>query len=453
MSSVADAPLAALYRDASPETAAAFVADLYAAQGWAVDRSGGRRLVVSADGTERRVGVVHPADTVPAVDLVAWADAVVALDGSGLPDGVEVVDAAALGRRLAYAIDRPVARRLLETHFGWAPRPDDGRAGGRPGVVGRAVDSVASRVLRSPGGRSRVVLVAVLVVVVTGGIAVVMAEQLEPEVPGEADAATATPASNTPEPVVEESPTPATETSMTERPDRQFSNLPPAIEQSGDIRGQRLTARHDSILENESYRLTVTYRESVDGRPTGVYTETVRVENATRYSASVSRHGTLQAPAPSIVETDVYANGSVRFEHTNGTVQRGVVISYDRFLAGHVRLLTVFLEVRSSSILDYQVDNGSGSVYLVTEGNPATVIRNTTGTVTVRADGLVTRGRWSYQFSRQLTEYGNVTATYSLRLSDVGTTTLRKPDWVPPDATGNVTATNESTATATNATG
>jgi len=240
----------------------------------------------------------------------------------------------------------------------------------------------------------------------------------------------------------------------------ELASLPPGVNQSGEIDRRRLTGAHESVLENESYSLSITYREAVDGRPTGVYTETIRVANSTRYSASVTRYGTLQSPVPSIAESDVYANGSVRFERGNGSVaRRSVVLSYDRFLAEHTQFLAVFLAVQKSWLVDAETDNGTASVYLVTEGNPATLIRDTRGDVRVREDGLVTNARWSYRFSRQLTEYENLTASFEIQVSDVGSTTVQEPDWVnhtstAPPANASAAATNRTDGdTAANGTG
>lgn len=443
MSSVADVPLAALYRDASPETAAAFVADLYEARGWAVDRTGERQLLVSADGHERRIGVVHPADSVPAADLVDWAETVVAPDGvARVPGDVDVVGADTLRRRLAYAVDRPVAREILESRFGWVPPQASGDSGGAPdgattGNDGAGGAQPAAGVLGSPGGQSRVFLAALVVLAFAGGLAVVMAEQLD----GGAQADTVpeqgagTPAATATATPFETRAATATPTPMAGAADVDPSKLPPGVEQSGAIDRVLLTRAHESALENRSYRLTISYSETVDGRPVGVYTEIIRVENDTHYSATVTEHGRLRAPKPTLAETDVYADGSVRFERLNeSTVERRTTLSYDRFLAGQSRFLAMFLDAGNSSVVDSESALGSATTYVVTEGNPATLLRNTRGGFHVRENGLVTRARWTYAFSRQLTEYDNVTASFGMRISGVGSTTVQRPDWVPDDA-------------------
>jgi hypothetical protein len=467
MPPVADAPLADLYRDAAPETAAAFVADLYEARGWEVDRRGDRQFVASAGGGERQVAVVHPDDDTPA-DLVSRADTVVALDGTGVAGDADGVGAASQRQQIANAPDRSTGRELLQSHFGWSPEVQAGGEGEDPqaspgnaeprGVLGAVAGSQPSR-SRLFVATALVFAVAMGAAVAAGGLGDVGLGSPDGTDSGGPDAPTAT---ATPTPTTEATATPAESTPAVDqeyltpagRVEERIASLPPGVNRSGETDRRRLTDAHESVLENESYRLSITYREAVNGRPAGVYTETLRVANNTRYSASVTQYGTLQAPVPSIAGTDMYANGSARFERENGSVvQRGVVLSYDQFLAGQTRFLAVFLDVRESWLVDAGPDNGTASVYLVTEGNPATLIRDTSGSVRVREDGLVTRARWTYGFSEQLTEYENVTATFRMQVSDVGSTTVREPEWVNVTATASGNATSPTDGTATNGSG
>ena len=452
MSPVPDAPLADLCRGADTETVADFAAALHEARGWSVERRSGDRFVATTADGERHVGIVHPADDPLDPGLLAWADAVVAPDGSPVPGNadVDVIDTAALGRQLAYAVDRQTARQLLHEQFRWSP-PDPDAEDDATGSTEAAVPAGYGATLLSAAlGRSQVVLAAVLVLAVAGGLAVVVAEErgaervepgadartptpTPPGVPGEEP--TSTPAGTTATPTPAPLPDPA--------PDVDSADMPPGLDPSGDIDRGALVDAHGSILGNTSYRLTLTYRETENGRPTGVHTETIRVENETRYRVDVGRHGTLQAPVPTIADTDVYANGSERFERTDDGVERGVIISYDRYLAGQTRFLAVFLDVRSASVADYRTRNGTTTAYVVTEGNSATLIRDIAGSFDVREDGLVTRAGWSYGFSRQLTGYGNLSASYDVRVTDVGETTIDRPAWIDagPVVPANATAT------------
>lgn len=454
MSSVTDAPLADLYREADPGTVTAFVADLHEARGWAVEDRGDRRLVVSVPEERRRVGVVHPDDP-PSPDLVGWADTVVAPEASAVPGNadVDVLDVAALHGQLAYALDRPVARELLRSHFGWRPPPEpDSDTPGSPSDDAAGDSGILSGLASQGVGRSQILLAAVLVVAVAGGVAVGVAgelggERLDETAAG-ATAETPTPGPDTATPTrtaAVETPTPegiASEipTPVDGRYEGGYPVLPPGIAQSGEIDRATLLEAHGSVLENTSYRLTLSYRESRDGRPTGVHTETIRVANATWYTASVRQRGTFQAPVPALAETDVYANGTARFVRTDEGVDRGILVSYDRYLAGHTRFLSVFLDVTNSSIDDYREDNGTATAFVVTQGNQATLVEGTRGSFDVREDGLVPRARWSYGFASRLTGYGNLTATFRVRVSDIGSTTVDRPAWVDAYKT-NATAT------------
>lgn len=458
MSSVADAPLADLCHGADPETVTEFAAALYEARGWSIERRGEGRFVATSDAGERRVGVVHPAAAPPDRDLLAWADAVVAPDGDTVPRDadVDVLDAAALGRQLAYAIDRSRARGLLGSYFGWSPPDPDLEDDATGSADAAAPAGHGATPLEAVFGRSQVVLAAALVLAVAGGLAVVVTDELGAE-PTErtepaAEAGTPTPPSQgiagvqpteTASPAGTPTPTPDPPPGVAD------ADLPPGLDPSGEIDRAALVDAHGSVLENASYRLTLTYRETENGRPTGVHTETIRVENETRYSVSVRRRGTLRAPVPAIADTDVYANGSARFERTDDGVERGVIISYDRYLAGHTRFLTVFLDVRNASVTDYRTADGTTTTYVVTEGNPATLIRDIVGGFDVREDGLITRARWSYGFSRQLAGYRNLSGSYELRVTDVGSTAVDRPAWVDAAPVG---ATNATNATATPAT-
>lgn len=465
MASVADAPLADLCREAGPATVTDFVAALYEARGWTADRHSDRQLVVSDGDRDRRLAVVHPDDGVPASDLAAWADTLLVVDGAAAVTGdVAVLDTASLRDQLAYAVDRPVAGRLLETHFGWTPSADtgptppgpsgesdppldgDGDTSGRASTRGgrRRADIAASlrRVWRPSAGRSRVLVAAVLVLAVVGVTAVGLADIVGdgPPAVDDSDGSRAT-VTATPQPVaetesddasVEEPPTPsAEETGGAGASVTQIETLPPGIDRSGAIVSRTLSEAHERSLTNRSYTVSLTYREFVDGLPSGVYTETVRVENATRYSADVTTRGELRTTPFTLAETDVYANGSVRFERTGeASVERAVLLNYDRFLDDYSLYLLWFLDVRESTIVDSRTDRGSTTLYVVTDENPDPSVKNTTGSIVVTEAGRVRSARWSYDVSGTPSGYGNLSVTFELQVSDVGETTVREPGWL-----------------------
>lgn len=441
MASIQEAPLAELCRGADPATVTAFVGDLYEARGWAVDRQGEGRLVVSDGDRETRLAVGRSVDGV-APDLMAWADAVVVADGTDTVErGVDVIGPADLHEQLAYAVDRPVARRLLRSHFGWSP-PEP--------PVDQGADSQATSEEQGSSwpftGQPRVLLAAVLVLAVAGGVTVAVAgpigggEQPAETTEGGSDLSTPTPtdvataadrSSSTPTPTA----TPAEEGGG--QAGEEFVNLPPGVDQSGTIDNRELSRVQESLLANRSYRLSLTYQEFVGGEPTGLYTETLRVENATRYEGRVSRRGRLRTSPFSVVGGDVYADGSARYERVNESgVEEGVLLTYDRFVDDYALYLLWFLDVRDSSIVDQHSRDGTTTTFLTTDENPEPTIRNTTGTLVVTQDGLIERARWTYDISGTPAGEDDVSVAFEMRLSDVGETTVSEPDWMNATANG-----------------
>ncbi len=458
---VTEVPIADLCRGADPAAVTDFVAALYEARGWTTDRHGDRQVVVSDGDRTRRVAVVHPDDSLPASDLAVWADTVLAIeDPTTVTSDVEVLDPATLRDQLAYAIDRPVARELLEDHFDWTVPDGDasaasgtseaGDAGDGPATDSRSDESgsVASWAEWQPfAGRSRVLVAAVLVVAVAGGTAVGLADIVGDRTPvlvdGEQTApepSTATPTqtlqstadeAETGESTAESTPAGSVTAEGSPDGETRYEPLPPGVNQSGEITPRDLADAHEARLTNESYRLSLTYREFVDGRPAGVYTETIRVENETRYRATVVTRGELRTTPFRIAETDVYANGSARFERTGeASVERAVLLDYDRFVDDYALYLLWFLDVRESTVVDHRTDDGETRIYIVTNENPEPSIENTTGSVVVTGEGLVESARWSYDVSGTPSGYGNMSVVFEMRVTDVGETTVREPGWV-----------------------
>ncbi|MEF8784081.1 MAG: hypothetical protein V5A39_13905 [Haloarculaceae archaeon] len=437
MASIPEVPLAELCQTAEPATLMAFVGDLYEARGLTVDRQGDRRLVVSDGDRKTRLAVGHSAEDLES-GLVTWADTVVVTDGTDTVDGdVDVIGPTDLHEQLAYAIERPVARGLLRSHFGWSPPESTGSQDPDNDIAPAGHSSS-----RPFAGRSRILLAVVLVLAVAGGVTVAVADQIgggeqpveaadggaELSTPTPTDVATAAEgASPTP---TEQTATPAAE-GGSEQEGEQFVNLPPGVDQSGTIDNRQLSNAQESLLANRSYRLSVTYQEFVGGEPTGLHTETLQVENATRYRGSVSHRGRLRTSPFSVVEKDVYADGSVRYERVNESdVEQTVLLSYDRFADDYALYLLWFLDVRDSSIVDQQSTGGTTTTFLATDENPEPTIKNTTGSVVVTQEGLIKRARWAYDISGTPAGDDNVSVVFELRISDVGETTVSEPDWM-----------------------
>jgi len=399
-------------RAVDAETLAAFVADLSRARGYEVDRPGEGRLRLEPGG---RVLAVRPG---PVRDVPPAADAVVA-PAADRTAGGDVVDADTLYRQLHYAVDRSVARDLLATHLGLDPdreasEEDPVHLGGHP---------LTGSVLAL--GLALVAAVALAGALAVAGVA---------ELPGnDGDSSVGTP-----------SPTPTGATTTPAMPDAggmdasaapgfqsvddsKDESLPPGVDSEGISDTDELVAAHRARLTDESFTLRVWHREFVGGRLTGVYVETVRVENASAYSVSVSKTGTLRTTPNAVVGADLYVSGGRR--HVTDTV----VGSYFRSRATPARFrrqveqyLRWSLSAERTAIAG-QATRGNRTVYrLSTEGDPYSLVEGASGTAYVTDGGLVTYGRWTYRQP----DRDDVRIEFAVQTADVGTTTVRRPGWV-----------------------
>lgn len=470
MWSIADTSLVALCREAEPSTVSAFVADLYEARGEPVERRDHRRIVVGDGDRRTKIAMLHPDDEAPASDLLAWAETVVVLEGDIAADAYEgqVLDIATIGEQLAYAVDRSTARDVIAARFGrgeattewpegeqrgpetrvsWTPgatdtggderaEPPAGGPEDPPGESGGASPDASGSGLVSTGNQPRLLLAAILLIALAGTAVVVAAElpsEGQPAIEGTAGPPTATP----PPPATHGSPEPASTPTRTQaetagEPSAVRSRyLPPGIEQSGVSDVDRLLETHESILRNRSYRLSITYREYVAGEMVGRYRETISVENDTRYRVEVAQWGRLQARTPSLVGRDLYVDGSTRYDRsTDWLGGRAETVSREGILDAHVRNLAVLLDIRESAIVYYESGGAAGTTYLSIIAEHPAWITNKTGSAAVRSDGVVSSVRMSYGYSDQLTQFRNLSATHSVRLTDVDSTSVDTPEWV-----------------------
>jgi len=366
--------LAAACREADPAAVTAFVGALYAARGYEVERLDDGLLWL--DPGDRTVAVSPAGQAEPPPE----ADAVVAVDSRiRTGDDTELIDADALHEQLAYGVDRSVAWDLLAARF------DGGSAVETP--VPTATPTA------TPAGDDR---------------------------NGEAIAAAATPGAETPQQLDE-----AASEQLTGQP-------PPGVDEEGLADIDELIATHRSHLSDTSYTLTVEYRELEDGRVTGVYTETIRVENDSRYSVSVSTEGIIQTSPRAIVGADAFSNERrawVRLRSTEPYVRSR--LSTTRFLGQTARYLRWSLSVEESTLQDRRA-TGNRTVYrITTDGDPYQGVRNAAGTVYVTDDGLIRYGRWTYTSVRP-----EIRVEFTLRTTNVGSTTVSRPGWVDAGADG-----------------
>lgn len=478
--------LAALCGEADRDTVTAFVADLYEARGYEVDRSGEGVLRLQPGG---RVVVVRPTGDCP---VPAERDAVVT---AGSPDAaptdsdeatgsVDVVDAETLSEHLAYAVDRDVGRDLLVTHLGADPATEDTEGAGNAGeedgsnresghdTDGKQPAPEGHDRNAAPGGwlaatvagpdtsgkrhtgiggwiaSNRRLLAAVAVVVVAiGALGWVV---LLPPGGGTLGTTSADSAIGTPTPAPTGTATPMSggdrngeaiataRTSAAETPERSLTVAseeledaqPPGVGEAGLTDLDRLLAAHQAHLSKDSHTTTVGYREFEDGQLTGAYVETIRVESRQRYSVSVSTTGTLETAPRVVVGVDVFSDGNqtwFRSPASHPLIQSR--LTTDRIGDRTVRYLRWSLSVEESTLRD-RIRDGDRSIYrITTDGDPYDGIRNASGTVYVTDEGLVTLGRWTYR-----TEGDGTRVEFAVRTDEVGTTTASRPLWADPTA-------------------
>lgn len=484
MASPSRAALTARLEAADRASLVAFVADLYAARGATVERLDGDEaadLVVTAGDDEQRVAVRPDSPSTTEVGTV------VTVGEPRQPTDATVVTIGDLHEWLCYAIPRDRAERLLGTHLacgvddlaadavhpsgvdtgpddaGESPadspagRPPSESAGGDGGVSdgddgdsgdrrdgadgdseprvraesSTATSGNAAAVVRrsdeagaatSSSSSTGVDLAAVglgvfaLVVVaatVASGPGIPLGSALLETVGGDGGGDRVAAANETWNP----------RTSI----DVNSTRLPPGVSDSGELDERVLAETTMAQLHNRSYRVTLIYREFVDGEPRGVYSEIIRVESGREYRADVTRAGEFARAPPSIAENDRYANGTVsrRYEDNETTVTSGALSPTDPFRDEIAQYLRWYLSVEDSYITD-RAGTGDATTYRVNiDGDPYAGVANTTGSALVSRDGLV----WSVRRSYDDPYHDGVWAVVTIRITGVGSTTAPEPDW------------------------
>jgi hypothetical protein len=212
---------------------------------------------------------------------------------------------------------------------------------------------------------------------------------------------------------------------------------PPGVAADGSIDEDTLAEAHTAALAGRSYRLVLTVRVSVDGQPVGLRRESIRVANATSYSADVTRVGSFPIDTPTLADGDVYANGSARVERIGPSAGRAVPVDAERPYADRVATyLRWYLSVEQSSVAEVVWRDAGGTDYWLTmRGDPWPGVTDTTGTALVTTEGMVREVHRTYRSP----DRPSVSADVTLRVTDVGRTTVVPPAWYGTTG-GNATA-------------
>jgi hypothetical protein len=430
-----------------------FVAGLYAARGRTVEREGDR-LVVSTGDRTRRVAVLDEASwtgTVP-------ADADAAVVAADLDDPTPTVtDAASLHQQLLYAVDRADASALLDSHFGRSPESlssptvatvaetggDSSTASGQETETTDRGDRVASRLPDDP--RLAVVTLAVVgclllsgVLFAIGGLAAGGTSSTEPALPATTTAVEPSGTDDIEPAAPDERRTrvstesPRNDSSATVTWADAVPAFPPGVTSEGIADERDLVAAHRSILEDNSYHLTLTYREFVDGHATGVHVERIRVASDSRYVVSTTRTGEFHSVPRTIADADRFANGSALFQREDDRVRVKPLRrdASDPFLDDVARYLRWYLSVGNAAVeAPSRVDGGLYRI--TTTGDPYPGVQNATGTAFVTDRGLVRDIRRVHDLRSR-----DVRVVVRMRVTGVGETAVRRPPWTDGDQPG-----------------
>jgi hypothetical protein len=407
----------AAFGDLDPEERASFVAAVYDARGWESERVG---TVVSvrqpAGGTDpRRVappGVTASDDvrTLPLDDLREMLRyAVPPTDRSRLYDrffdesldAVESVGPTETSDEGGRDAGEPDGRRSAHVD----PPDESSKDSGAEDAPDRPVEG--SDDAPNDGGSGRRTLaalpsrsvVAVALVVACGIVAAPFALAVVPigdspgsvsvdETPGVGNASADTETPSEPDGAATGSDPSTTdddqiEDSATGRQIVLETSYPPGVGVDGVENASALAAAHRATLSNGSYRLSVTNRESVDGRRTAVAWERTTVEAPDRYRSTVRVAGAFRWPPTGVANASTYANGTKR------VVRVGPTTDAD----GTVRFESPVERNQSVSDPDYRVagpasDTDPFAVRTVSLLERALLGADTTVTGTFERDGL-----------------------------------------------------------------
>jgi len=460
---------------ADAETVAGFVADLEAARGRRVERREGPAFVVGTDGDRERVVVPTDGDDLLDGDAVVVAGRDV---DAGALDGPRPLDADDLAEALLYAVDRSTAEDLLQRWFGRSLDSFEGAAnaagtadarsmaGARPADHHRGTGGAAGWSSRDAGAASARTSAAAAtgagqggepptddgdVPDGDGGDAAGVGAPLSDWSPGLRVAAVvlvalavslagvwavATPASpDGTEPTV--TPTAAgddpgidtragddfeTRSKVGSEESTQVSpgqpGLPPGVSPSGEIDEAQLLDAHEAVLANSTYRVTVTYREFVDGTETGTYVQTVRVGEETTYRVTETRLGRFEE-GPVTLTRDASGHPGTSMYASGGDVAEDRVLGRDPVLGEMVRFMGYYLSVEHSRVADTKTEDGSTTVRLTMRDDPWPGVENTTGSAVVEQSGLVRQVRRAHDVPDS-----PVHVVVTIRVSDVGRTNV-----------------------------
>jgi hypothetical protein len=443
------------------ETATAFVAAVFAARGWAVDRRGDD-LRATPPGADRPRRLLLHLGTGERADAGADANAA---------DGVDPirVDAAMLHELVAYALPAAertrLCREFLDDEFGAfdAPPPadrvdagtrreprdstsrgtaetcrnrDGGSSGSAPTADGRSGNespdhdggSSASGDARTMTRRERRVRAGVAVValsLVLGGIVTAAG-------PGLSGAAAILDGDAT------------TGDAGAQADEGQLAangSWPPGLDGSGVGNARRLADAHEAALDGRSFRLRIVFREYDDGSMRGVAHERAVVAASGRYRSEVRRIGTVAHGSTVIGAAETYSDGERRYVRSAGGDgdaagespthrPRSTMATTEptRLVDRTERYVRWYLGVNESRLVG-TVDRDGTTLYAIDfEGDPWPAATDVSGRALVSETGIVREIRRTYVPRSDRSVRIEMVVQITPEPVDVP-----RPDWVPAD--------------------
>mgnify|MGYP006273890691 CR=1 FL=1 len=436
-------------RGLSEERFVAFVRALWSARGAETRVVEGTAVVEARrDGRTTRLGVVTGRRLPPEadgrdVDVFVLARPSSSVRGTNAFEG-RIVDSDGIHGMLLYAVPRSVAEDLCRRFLDQA-------------LVTEAADARSESAPRVPAHSASLVVglvgLALLVAGVFGG----------PMLYGGPNPVFGAPASVGADPVDDGETAESTPTNAgdAEEPSVDAASFPPGLGPDGVADAGALADAHAKATTGQSYRLTITHREYVDGRPTAYRRETVFVAEPTVYRTELEGAGRFERGPLVVSGAEAFADGETRyhrrvvadeFEGTD-TVDsepvRGVRNGEGRYADRVEQYVDWYLSVSDSAVVDSVERDGTRYYWVRLGADTYPGVENSTGSALVGEDGLVYEVRRQYDYPGST----GVSAVVSIRYTDVGTTTVTPPRWYDEHVGGtNATARTTTPAAVTNAT-
>ncbi len=236
--------------------------------------------------------------------------------------------------------------------------------------------------------------------------------------------------------------------------------FPPGLGPDGVTDYDTLADAHAHAVTGQSYRLTITHREYVDGKPTAYRRETVFVAEPTVYRSELEGAGNLERGPLVVARVEAFADGETRYEHrvvadefdrsytvdaVDSDLVSGVRNGEGRYADRVEQYVGWFLSVSESDVVDSFEREGTRYYWVRLGSDPYPGVENSTGSALVDENGVV------HEVMRQYDYPGSdgVSAVVSIRYTDFGTTTVSPPAWYEERVgAANETETNAATANA-----